>query len=274
LTVGLEVFPAAPKAILDAGWEGRPFDEKKLAIFNTGRAFFKGSSDFIALVAFNASACREVDLRRFGTGPVSSADERGRDANVGAAWFRFGHCCWNVFSGWQCEGSLGVLQNSSTRQFDTNTKNNKEGDENYNNSRDAGGSIRNGCALSLRSQNKFPALPVSGVKNPSPVAAMVGCFCCVSSGGARFIGGGRGGKRSSISGIDPVYVISYAFLNTPWITYLVHRAPRKLPIALGSEPGPGKSSVKLVPEDYPSTPSPQIDIATLLRQEMAVLAVN
>jgi hypothetical protein len=90
---GWEVFPAAPKAVLDAGWEGRPFDEKKLAIFNTGRAFFKGSSDLIALVAFNASACREVDLRRFVTGPVSSADERGRDANVGAAWFRFGHCC-------------------------------------------------------------------------------------------------------------------------------------------------------------------------------------
>ena len=67
----------------------------------------------------------------------------------------------------------------------------------------AGGSIRNGCGGSaFHARNRFPAFPVSGVKNPTPVATGTG-FPCESSGGARLMGVGRGGNSSSISGIDP-----------------------------------------------------------------------
>jgi len=53
-------------------------------------------------------------------------------------------------------------------------------------------------------RNKLPALPVSGVKNPAPVAIGT-VFVCASSGSARLTGRGRGGNSSSISGIDPAY---------------------------------------------------------------------
>lgn len=53
-------------------------------------------------------------------------------------------------------------------------------------------------------RNRLPALPVSGVKNPAPVAMGTG-LACTSSVGARLTGGGRGGNSSSISGIDPTH---------------------------------------------------------------------
>jgi hypothetical protein len=56
-------------------------------------------------------------------------------------------------------------------------------------------------------RNKFPELPVSGVKKPAPVAvgrggSAVFVVSC-SSGEVRLIGGGREGNNSSISGTDP-----------------------------------------------------------------------
>jgi hypothetical protein len=58
-------------------------------------------------------------------------------------------------------------------------------------------------------RNKFPELPVSGVKKPAPVAVGRGGCAAVfvvsgSSGEVRLIGGGREGNNSSISGTDPV----------------------------------------------------------------------
>jgi hypothetical protein len=55
-------------------------------------------------------------------------------------------------------------------------------------------------------RNKLPALPVSGVKNPAPVAIGT-VLACASSVGARLTGRGRGGKSSSISGIDPAHLL-------------------------------------------------------------------
>jgi hypothetical protein len=54
-------------------------------------------------------------------------------------------------------------------------------------------------------RNKFPEYPVSGEKNPAPVVigAVFSCGGGGSSGGVRLTGGGRTGKISSISGIDP-----------------------------------------------------------------------
>lgn len=71
--------------------------------------------------------------------------------------------------------------------------------------------IRTGRALAGSGlRNRFPELPLSGVKKPIPVAvgrggcvALVGGCCCCSSGEVRLIGGGREGNKSSISGTDP-----------------------------------------------------------------------
>ena len=57
-------------------------------------------------------------------------------------------------------------------------------------------------------RNRFPELPLSGVKKPIPVAVGRGgsvalvAGCC-SSGEVRLIGGAREGNKSSISGTDP-----------------------------------------------------------------------
>lgn len=57
-------------------------------------------------------------------------------------------------------------------------------------------------------RKRFPVLPVSGVKKPTPVAVgragCVGFEVSCSSGEVRLIGGGREGNNSSISGTDPV----------------------------------------------------------------------
>lgn len=53
----------------------------------------------------------------------------------------------------------------------------------------------------FRVLNRLPAFPVSGVKNPAPVAIGTG-FGGGSSGGVRLTGAGRGGNRVSISGIE------------------------------------------------------------------------
>lgn len=69
----------------------------------------------------------------------------------------------------------------------------------------AGGPIRNDCGCvgsGFQPRNRLPALPVSGVKNPSPVIVGTG-LGWGSSGGVRLMGEGRGGKSSSISGIEP-----------------------------------------------------------------------
>jgi len=68
--------------------------------------------------------------------------------------------------------------------------------------------MRTGSALAGSGlRNRFPMLPVSGVKKPAPVAVgRGGCVVLVvscSSGEVRLIGGGREGNRSSISGTDP-----------------------------------------------------------------------
>lgn len=71
--------------------------------------------------------------------------------------------------------------------------------------------IRTGRALGGSGlRNRFPELPLSGVKKPKPVAvgrgvcvALVGGCCCGSSGEVRLIGEGREGNKSSISGTDP-----------------------------------------------------------------------
>ncbi len=52
----------------------------------------------------------------------------------------------------------------------------------------------------MNERKRLPPFPVSGVKNPAPVA--IG-FNGTSSGGALFTGNGRGGKSSSISGVGP-----------------------------------------------------------------------
>jgi hypothetical protein len=65
--------------------------------------------------------------------------------------------------------------------------------------------MRNGCGCVISGfhvRNRLPPLPVSGVKNPAPVATGTG-FTWTSSGGVRLIGAGRGGKISSISGAAP-----------------------------------------------------------------------
>ena len=51
-------------------------------------------------------------------------------------------------------------------------------------------------------RNRLPPLPASGVKNPAPVATGTD-LGWTSSGGVRLMGGGRGGKISSISGAAP-----------------------------------------------------------------------
>lgn len=69
----------------------------------------------------------------------------------------------------------------------------------------SGGTIRKGCVCAIsgfQPRNRLPALPVSGVKKPAPVASGTALAIC-SSGGARLTGGGLGGKMSSTSGIDP-----------------------------------------------------------------------
>lgn len=68
--------------------------------------------------------------------------------------------------------------------------------------------MRTGRALTGSGlRNRFPELPLSGVKKPIPVAVgRGGCVALVvgcSSGGVRLIGGGREGNNSSISGTDP-----------------------------------------------------------------------
>jgi hypothetical protein len=82
---GTLVFPAVVVVALDAaGCERRP-DEKKLANDKAGRmpAFFIGSSavSFVDLEGWTGSVprCLTVERSFFGTGPASSADERGRD---------------------------------------------------------------------------------------------------------------------------------------------------------------------------------------------------
>jgi hypothetical protein len=68
-----------------------------------------------------------------------------------------------------------------------------------------GGPILNGCGAGgsgFSPRNKFPVLPVSGVKNPAPVAVGT-CFVGAPSKFFRLLGGGRGGNSTSISGIDP-----------------------------------------------------------------------
>jgi len=76
------VFPTPVAAVLDdgAGWERRPEDEKKLANFKAGRAraFFKGSS-VDSFVDFDLTGCRTVGRSFLGTGPASSADDKGRE---------------------------------------------------------------------------------------------------------------------------------------------------------------------------------------------------
>jgi hypothetical protein len=68
--------------------------------------------------------------------------------------------------------------------------------------------MRTGRALTGSGlRNRFPELPLSGVKKPIPVAVgRGGCVVLVvgcSSGEVRLIGGGREGNNSSISGTDP-----------------------------------------------------------------------
>ena len=74
--------------------------------------------------------------------------------------------------------------------------------------------IRTGSALTGSGlRNKFPVLPVSGVKKPAPVAVgiggCVGFVISCSSGEVRLIGGGREGNNSSISGTDPAQRADY-----------------------------------------------------------------
>jgi hypothetical protein len=68
--------------------------------------------------------------------------------------------------------------------------------------------MRTGRALTGSGlRNRFPELPLSGVKKPIPVAVgRGGCVALVagcSSGGVRLTGGRREGNNSSISGTDP-----------------------------------------------------------------------
>jgi hypothetical protein len=67
---------------------------------------------------------------------------------------------------------------------------------------------------------RLPALPVSGVKKPAPVAIGT-ALACASSVGARLTGRGRGGNSSSISGIDPGYS-----LLVVWSVRVITNIPR------------------------------------------------
>jgi hypothetical protein len=74
--------------------------------------------------------------------------------------------------------------------------------------------MRTGRALTGSGlRNRFPELPLSGVKKPIPVAVgRGGCVALVagcSSGGVRFTGGRREGNNSSISGTDPAKRTGY-----------------------------------------------------------------
>jgi len=79
------VLPARPLVALAGGCGGRPEDEKKLANGKAGRAFFEGSSNVIlssrlsGLLVFSASGWRDVDRSFLGTGPASSAEDKGRE---------------------------------------------------------------------------------------------------------------------------------------------------------------------------------------------------
>ena len=73
-------------------------------------------------------------------------------------------------------------------------------------SRGRGGPILNGCGAGtsgFQPRNTFPALPVSGVKNPAPVAVGTCLLGGISSACVLLLGAGRDGNSSSISGIDP-----------------------------------------------------------------------
>ena len=171
------------------------------------RAFFKGSSTtgLLGLGFLAASSCRVVERGFLRAGPPSSADEGGRGTwgcKAGLISCRMGRWgCWKEFSGEKVV-SLVALK----RREVSGTSNKNKGKYLYIESRSpAGGSIRKGCGCggsAFHPRNRFPVFPVSGVKNPAPVATGTG-FPCESSGGARLTGVGRGGNSSSISGIDP-----------------------------------------------------------------------
>jgi hypothetical protein len=89
------VFPARPLVALAGGCGGRPEDEKKLTNGRAGRAFFEGSSNVIlssllsGLLDISVSGWRDVDRGFLGTGPASSAEDRGREEE-GCARFDWG----------------------------------------------------------------------------------------------------------------------------------------------------------------------------------------
>lgn len=103
--------------------------------------------------------------------------------------------------------------------------------------------MRTGRALTGSGlRNRFPELPLSGVKKPNPVAVgRGGCVAlvvgCCSSGEVRLIGGGREGNKSSISGTDPAKAkleINKGLGQDPTGAFhLNYTVPRKPPISWG-----------------------------------------